>query len=117
MSGALLELVALGEQDKHLVGNPQISYFKSVNKCHTNFSMESMPVRSNEEADFGKLVTFVIEKKIDLLHKMLLEIELPQLKTNPTTNISWINNIGNYIIDYIELDIGGITLIKDMVSG
>ena len=63
MSGALLELVALGEQDKHLVGNPQISYFKSVNKSHTNFSMESIPIRSNEEPDFGKLVTFIIEKK------------------------------------------------------
>jgi len=112
MSGALLELVALGEQDKHLVGNPQISYFKSVNKSHTNFSMESIPIRSNEEPDFGKLVTFIIEKKGDLLHKILLEIELPQLQTNPETNISWINNIGNYIIDYIELDIGGITIDK-----
>ena len=43
MGGALLELVALGDQDKHLIGKPQISFFKSVYKHHTNFAIESKP--------------------------------------------------------------------------
>ena len=44
MTGALLQLVAVGSQDLYFIGNPQISFFKSVFKSHTNFSMESINV-------------------------------------------------------------------------
>ena len=37
----LLELVAHGIQDIYLIGNPQITFFKTVYKRHTNFSIES----------------------------------------------------------------------------
>ena len=35
MGGALLQLVALGSQDIPIVGNPQMTYFKSVYKTGT----------------------------------------------------------------------------------
>ena len=37
MSGEL-ELVARGIEDNHMIGNPQISFFKVVYKRHTNFA-------------------------------------------------------------------------------
>ena len=67
MGGALLELVALGEQDKHLVGNPQVSFFKHVYKRHTNFSVESIGQSIDGFIDFGKRFECEISRSGDLL--------------------------------------------------
>ena len=106
MVGALLELVALGEQDKYLVGKPEISFFKSVYRQHTNFSKESKSLFFKEEANFGKRASCIIERYGDLLQHLMLEIELPAIGS-PTQNISWINSIGHHIIDEISIEIGG----------
>ena len=37
MTGGLIELVARGDQDRHLTGTPQISLFKKIYKKYTNF--------------------------------------------------------------------------------
>jgi hypothetical protein len=105
MGGALLELVALGKQDTHLVGNPQISFFKNVYKRHTNFSIKSIKNEFMDQGGFGLKNSCVIERKGDLLKNIYLEIELPVLSTG--SNISWINGIGNHIIDRVELLMGG----------
>ena len=106
MGGSLIELISRGEQDKHLIGNPLISYFKSIYKTHTNFSKESIPVYSFEKPDFGKRITCVLPRKGDLLNTILLELQLPALETN----VSWINNIGYNIIKTVEFKIGGETI-------
>jgi hypothetical protein len=106
MVGALLELVALGEQDKYLVGKPEISFFKSVYRQHTNFSKESKSLFFKEEANFGKRVSCIIERYGDLLQHLMLEIELPAIGSSGQ-NISWINSIGHHIIDEISIEIGG----------
>ena len=105
MGGALLELVALGEQDKHLVGNPQISFFKNVYKRHTNFSIETIKNEFSGNVNFGSKHSCIIERKGDLLKGIYLEIELPVLSTG--SNISWINGIGNHILDKIDFLMGG----------
>ena len=107
MTGSLLQLVTIGEQDKHFIGNPQISYFKTAFKQHTNFAMESLPLYFKEECDFGRKSECIISKKGDLLNKLFLEINLPKINT---PNVSWINDIGNFIIDYVEINIGGVTI-------
>ena len=109
MTGSLLQLVSVGIQDKDFIGNPQISYFKSAFKQHTNFAIESIPLYFNEECSFGKITTCKVLKRGDLLNKMVLEIELPTLNI---PNVSWVNNIGNALIEYVELNIGGITIDK-----
>ena len=41
MGGGTLQLVvAYGGQDIHIIGNPELSFFKSVYRRHTNFAME-----------------------------------------------------------------------------
>ena len=49
MSGALVDLVAIGVQDTYLTGDPQTTYFRQAYKRHTNFAME--PVRQIVEGD------------------------------------------------------------------
>ena len=110
VSGGLIDLVAHGVQDIYLIGNPQITYFKSVYKRHTNFSIESVRASFEGDMDFGNKVVCKIPKTGDLMHTMMLEIDLPQLVATGSDDmhtISYIPNIGHSIIDYCDLRIGG----------
>ena len=40
MGGGTLQLVIQGGQDIYITGNPETSFFKSVYRRHTNFSIE-----------------------------------------------------------------------------
>ena len=42
MPGGVIQLLKLGEEDKYLIGTPQITFFKTVFKRHSNFSMENI---------------------------------------------------------------------------
>ena len=52
MANSKLQLAAIGHQDRRLTGNPQISYFKSVYKRHTNFMMQKKKVEFNTDVVF-----------------------------------------------------------------
>ena len=45
MVGGLIQLAVYGNEDIYLTGNPQITYFKSIYRRHTNFSMENLRVQ------------------------------------------------------------------------
>ncbi len=102
-AGTLVELIARGNQDAYIIGNPQMSYFKTVYKRHTNFAIEPIIQIFTETPDFGKKVTSIIDKKGDLLWDILIDIQLPAL----SDKISWCNGIGNFMIDYVEVQLGG----------
>jgi len=72
MSGGIAQLVAIGQQDAHLVGNPEISFFRSTYKRHTNFSqsVERQVIQGNVSANGMSSVR--IERKGDLLSYMYL---------------------------------------------
>ena len=38
MSSGIVQLVAIGAQDEYIMGNPEISFFNSTFKRHSNFS-------------------------------------------------------------------------------
>ena len=78
MGGALLQLVAYGSQDVYLIGNPQITLFKSVFKRHTNFALEVHDLSFKEQADFGKRISVVIDRKGDLLSKCYLKLTIEE---------------------------------------
>lgn len=102
-SGSLIQLVAVGPQDVPLIGNPQMTHFKSVFKRHTNFALESIPLNFNQALNFDRKSTCLIDKKGDLLSDIWLEVKLPAL----STGISWANGIGYTMINKVELEIGG----------
>ena len=72
MSGGIAQLVAVGAQDAHLVGQPEISFFRSTYKRHTNFSqtVERQVIQGNV-ADNG-MSTIRFERKGDLLSYVYL---------------------------------------------
>ena len=69
MGGGLLQLVAYGAQDVYLTGNPQITFFKTVYRRHTNFSLESIQQTFNGNVELGNRITCQISRNGDLIHK------------------------------------------------
>ena len=113
MGGGLMQLVAYGAQDVYLSGNPQITFFKTVYRRHTNFSMESINQTFNAPLQFGKKSNCSIARNGDLLADMYLEITLPAIKQVQTTDgvdstyVSWTDGIGNALIKSVSIEIGG----------
>lgn len=99
MSGGLAELVAIGAQDAHIVGNPEISFFQSSYKRHSNFSsvIEREVIQGVPKNNGFSTIRF--ERKGDLLSYVYL------VAKDGDSNViqpTWSN-----IIDKIELYIGG----------
>ena len=72
MSGGIAQLVAVGAQDVHLVGQPEVSFFRSTYKRHTNFSqtVERQVIQGNVSNDGMSTVRF--ERKGDMLNYVYL---------------------------------------------
>ena len=112
MGGGIIQLVAYGSQDIYLSANPQVTFFKSVYKRHTNFAIETIDQISNGNIDFDKKSNFQISRKGDLVNKMYLklliesdsinEIEIKDVLSNLTNtmknNSVTINNTIYFII-------------------
>ena len=107
MGGGLMQLVAYGAQDIYLTGNPQITFFKVVYRRHTNFSMEAIEQTFNGSADFGKRVTCTVSRNGDLMHKVYLQVTVPQVNLAAGTKFRWLNWLGHILIKYAEVEIGG----------
>ena len=103
MGGGLLQLVAVGIQDIYLIGNPQITFFKTIFKRYTNFSMESIQQPINGRTDFGQYIQLTIERKGDLVKDIIFDVLLPILPSG----YYWTNGIGNVLFKQIDLEIGG----------
>jgi hypothetical protein len=67
MSGGIAQLVAVGAQDAHLVGQPEVSFFRSNYKRHTNFAqtVERQVIQGNPSANGMSTVRF--ERKGDMI--------------------------------------------------
>ena len=123
-----MQLVAYGAQDIYLTGNPQITFFKVVYRRHTNFSIESIEQTFNGTADFGKKVSCTISRNGDLVHRIYLQTTLPTqiIEVKPTAEqgvltlqnqvgqkdlrdgiIGWCNWVGEKMINFAEIEIGG----------
>ena len=79
MGGGLMELDPnKGAQDIFLTGNPKVTYFKSIYKRHTNFSIETIEQTFTGVLDFNqKRIVSTINRQGDLLAGMTIEIDLP----------------------------------------
>ena len=56
--GSINILKSTGVQDDYLIGNPQMTFFKSVYRKHTNFSSDWIDIESKDITDFGKKIKF-----------------------------------------------------------
>ena len=113
-----MQLVAYGAQDVYLTANPQVTFFKQLYRRHSNFAMESIEQTFNGVANFGKRVQCTISRNGDLISRVYLQATLPSVdpasilgasaaSDADATYFSWVENVGQALINYVELEIGG----------
>lgn len=108
MSGGLMQLVAYGAQDIYLTANSQVTFFKTVHRRHTNFSMESIEQTFNGTADFGRKVTVTVSRNGDLIHRTYLQTTLPAITVpGGGSGFSWVVEVGHHLVKNVEVEIGG----------
>ena len=73
MGGGLIQIASYGLQDIFLIGNPQITFFKTVYRKHTNFSMEYIQEYFDGIQNFGNYLSCNISKAGDLMHRIYLK--------------------------------------------
>ncbi len=121
MAGGLLNLIAIGNQNIILNGNPSKSFFKSKYVKYTNFGLQKFRVdqtgQQNLNLTNSTFYNFKIPRYADLLMDSYLVITLPTIwspifydntsQTYRPYEFRWIKNIGTQIIEEINFTIGG----------
>jgi len=102
MSGGLMQLVAIGQQDAYLTENPTITYWKRAYQRHTNFAVESVEQSTGGSVNFGNKMQVTISRNGDLLNKAYLEVKLPE-GIEPSKFVPY---VGHAMIKSIEMSIG-----------
>ena len=106
-----LQLNAIGAQDKVLTQNPEVTFFKSVYRQHTNFSIESVPQIMNNSAGLGgngnpTTTSCTVSKSGgDLVHKMYIEMDIENESASVASN--WSTPTAHRIIKNVSIHIGG----------
>lgn len=124
MAGGLLNLVAVGNQNVFLTGNPKKTFFKFVYAKYTNFGLQKFRLdyegsRSLNLTDKTHF-TFKVKRYADLLMDTYLVVRLPYIWSPLYYNeeqqiyvpyeFKWIDNLGTQMIDEITVTCGGETL-------
>jgi len=116
MTGGLMQLVAYGSQDLYLTGNPQITFFKTVYRRHTNFSMEYVPQTFFTLPTFSTTqnnrVRVKIERNADLVYDMYVVIDIPSIYSTGDEKFQWVENLGENLIANCSIDVNGVQLDK-----
>jgi hypothetical protein len=106
MGGGLMQLVAYGAQDIYLTGQPQITFFKSVYRRHTNFATESIIQTINGNPSAGNRVSVTVSRNGDLLKNLWVQY-VPNGFVTAGTAVNMPSDFGHALFDYLELEIGG----------
>ena len=127
MPGGLLNIVAFGNQNVYLNGNPSKTFFKTTYKKYTNFGLQKFRIdfdgqralRITESSKF----TFRMKRYAELLMDTYLVVQLPTIwspiyppmdcsGTWVPYDFKWIDNLGTQMIEEVEITVGGQTLNK-----
>jgi hypothetical protein len=99
MSAGVVQLIAIGAQDKFIMGSPEISFFSSTFKRHANFSQSVEKQTIHGAVKNNSMSSVQFERSGDLLSYVYFTID----DTNQALDTSnW-----SSIIDKVELLIGG----------
>ena len=99
MSSGIVKLIAICSQDEHIMGKPEISFFSSTFKRHSNFSQTVEKQLIQGAVNGGSMSTIRFEKTGDLLGYTYFTID--------DNNASLDHPNWTRLIDYCELLIGG----------
>ena len=92
MPGGLIQLLTIGLQDAPLVLNPEITFFKTIYRKHTNFSIEQI-IKNIGTKKFNTFHQFKINTVSDLLVGLHFIIDIPYFDVvkNVTTKTTTTN--------------------------
>lgn len=110
MPGGLMQLLAWGNQNLYINGNPSITYFKKVFKTYTNFSMETIRVNFNRNdvlLNEKTQLKATIDRHGDLACQMYFVFELPEIVFEENLLFKWIDYVGEAIIDNCQISVNG----------
>ena len=99
MSSGIVQLIAVGAQDEHIIGDPEISFFTSTFKRHSNFSQSLEKQTIQGAVKNNSMSSIRLERNGDLLGYTYFTVD------NNTNSVD-IQDWGR-IIDKVELIIGG----------
>lgn len=121
MPGGLLNIIAFGNSNIILHGNPSKTFFKSVYAKHTNFGMQKFRLDYNGSRDIDpnsdSVYTFKIPRHAELLMDSYFVFTLPDIWSTilppaiagdiwKAYQFKWIENIGTSIFKSIRIMIG-----------
>ena len=106
-SASVLQLVAIGAQDKYLSDQPQITFFKSVHKRHTNFANEQIEIPMSGSVYPGSKVSVLITRNGDLLKGITIQYNPSKLIPANNKIKAITSDIGHSLFDQIDIEIGG----------
>lgn len=106
--GAVVQIVAVGQQDAYLTQGAVITFFKSVYRRYTQFAIESIELNFSGQATFGNKTNCTISRSGDLVWKMYLKVDLPELPAQT----AWIPEIGHALIDNTSILVGNSSIDK-----
>lgn len=69
--------------------------------------MESIEQTFNGVGDFGKKVTCTVSRNGDLIHRVYLRVETPEVTVPAGKCFRWLNWLGHILVKSVEIEIGG----------
>ena len=116
MAGGLLQIIAYGAQDMYLTNNPQITFFKTTYRRHTNFSIQTFEHDLLDNPNFGTKNTIIIPRVGDLISKMYLRVVVDKVIPRENEKFAWVRRLGHALINSVQISIGGATIDKQYGS-
>lgn len=127
MTGGLMNLVGIGNENIIINGNPKKTYFKATYNKHTNFGLQRFRIDFEGARVLNFTTPTVLEFKIpryaELLHDTYICVTLPHIYSpivyDGTAELGrnlipyefrWIEDLGAHMITEIEIKSGGTTL-------
>lgn len=116
MPGGLLPLVAYGNMNRIISGNPQMTYFYKAFLRYTHFSTENITIPLDGQNELSLNTPIQLRAKIprhgDLLSDMYLTVQLPAIFNKvipgePSREFAWTRQVGLRMIERVGLYIGG----------
>ena len=125
MPGGLLNIIAYGNQNIILNGNPSKTFFKTTYAKYTNFGIQKFRIDFKGERDLAlnedSTFTFKLPRYAELLMDTYLVLTLPDIYSGilpperendiwKPYHFRWIKNLGTSIIKKVAFRIGGQTI-------
>lgn len=117
MGGGIMQVIR-SSKENYITGNPQMTFFKSVYRRHTNFAMETMevPMNSTPTSDESTVTATVPKNAGDLLGYMFYDVLLTAVDNDREIgNVMWTPSTGYAILKETSIIIGS-QVIETIVS-